>query len=50
LENKQPSRPPGLSIGIGLVFGVMLCVSTNEAVWIGVGIALGVVREIRSRS
>jgi hypothetical protein len=49
LENNKPSRPQGLSIGIGLVFGVVLYVLTNEAVWIGVGIALGAAREIRSR-
>ena len=40
MENNKPSRPQGLSIGIGLVFGVVLYVLTNEAVWIGVGIAL----------
>ena len=39
-----------MSIGIGLVFGVVLCVLTNEAVWIGLGIALGAAREILSRS
>ena len=49
MENNKPSRPQGLSIGIGLVFGVVLYVLTNEAVWIGVGIALGAAREIRSR-
>lgn len=49
VENNKPSRPQGLSIGIGLVFGVVLFVLTNEAVWIGVGIALGAAREIQSR-
>jgi hypothetical protein len=49
VENNKPSRPQGLSIGIGLVFGVVLFVLTNEAAWIGVGIALGAAREIKSR-
>ena len=50
VENNKPSRPQGLSIGMGLVFGVVLYVLTKEAVWIGVGIALGAAREIRNRS
>ena len=50
MENNKPSRPQGLSIGIGLVSGMALYVLTNEAVWIGVGIALGAAREIRSHS
>jgi len=49
VENKKPNRPQGLSVGIGLIFGVVLYVLTKEAVWIGVGIALGAAREIRSR-
>lgn len=49
MENNKPNRPQGLSIGIGLVFGVVLFVLTNEAAWIGVGIALGAAREIQSR-
>ena len=50
MENNKPSRPKGMSIGVGLVFGVVLYVLTIEAVWIGVGIALSAAREIRSRS
>ena len=50
MENNKPSRPKGMSIGIGLVLGVVLFVLTNEAVWIGLGIALGAAREIRIRS
>ena len=45
MENNKPSRPQGMSIGIGLVFGVVLYILTNEAVWIGVGIALGAALE-----
>ncbi len=50
MENNKPGRPQGLSIGMGLVFGMVHFVLTNEAVWIGVGIALGAAREIRSNS
>ena len=50
MEDNKPQSPQGLSIGIALVFGVVLYVLTTEAVWIGVAIALGAAREIRSRS
>ena len=50
MENNKPSRPQEMSIGIGLVFGVVLYVLTNEAVWIGLGMALGAAREIRRRT
>ena len=49
VENNNPSRPQGLSIGISLGFGVVLFMLTGEAVCIGVGIALGAAREIRNR-
>ena len=48
MDKKKEKRPKGLSLGLGLIFGVTLYVLTSEAVWIPVGIALGAAREMRS--
>jgi hypothetical protein len=50
MENNKSKRPAGLSLGIGLIFGVVLYLLTDESVWIGVGIALGAAREIRQQA
>ncbi|MDG1506907.1 MAG: hypothetical protein P8Q28_03780 [Luminiphilus sp.] len=47
-ENKF-SPPLGFFIGMGLTFGAVLYVFTQEGVWIGVGIAIGAARELRHK-
>ncbi len=44
------SPPQGFFIGMGLTFGTVLYVFTQEAVWIAVGIAIGAARELRHKS
>jgi hypothetical protein len=48
MDKKKEKRPQGLSLGLGLIFGVTLYVLTREVFWIPVGIALGAAREMRS--
>jgi hypothetical protein len=48
--SKDKFRPPqGFFIGMGITFGAVLFVLTQEAVWIGVGIAIGAARELRHK-
>lgn len=49
MDEKKAKRPQGLSLGLGLVFGAVMYVLTNEAFWIPVGIALGAAREMRAQ-
>lgn len=48
-KTEKTSGPQGLSLGLGIVFGVILYVLTREAFWIPIGIALGAAREMRAR-
>ena len=49
--SKDKFTPPqGFFIGMGLTFGAVLYVLTQEAVGIGVGIAIGAARELRQKS
>lgn len=48
-KTEKTSGPQGLSLGLGIVFGVILYVLTREAFWIPIGIALGAAREMRER-
>ena len=49
MSKNKFSPPQGFYIGIGLTFGAVLYVLTQEAVWIGVGIAIGAARELRHK-
>ena len=40
-EKNKKKENPGNGIGVGVAFGAVLFVLTNEPVWIALGVAIG---------